>query len=280
MRLLGFIVGVLLSLQALAQTTGYAVNSDDAVNADQLLEVTLETGAFSVVGPLTPALQDVEGLALAPSGLLYGVDSGSNNLVVISTGDASVAIVGAMGFAGDPDFGLTATCSGAMLLVVEGTQSLYEVDTATGGVTAIGAAGSLGDQMTALAHYDGQTFGLAVGGELYLIDETTGGAALIGNTGLPVVDAGLAFGPDGTLWAITSDVPGDDSQIYSIDPLTAAATAVAPTRSGIESLAITPPLCGIATATPVVPTLDRWALLVLITLLLGGALTQRHRFGV
>ena len=64
---------------AAAQMFGYAVNSDDQTNADNLLRVNLTTGDIQFVGPLPSALEDVEGLAFSPSGTLYAVDNATNS---------------------------------------------------------------------------------------------------------------------------------------------------------------------------------------------------------
>ncbi len=272
----------LLPSLALAQTFGFAVNSDDATDADQLLRVNLATGAVSFVGPLPVAMEDVEGLAFAPDGRLYAVDNATKAVFVVNPDTGNAAPLANrrpnLGFspAASLDFGMTFTCDGQLLLVAEETQSLYEVDVASGQARVIGSSGGLGQPMTAIASFADQTFALASGGALYSIDTVNGDSTLIGQIqGHEITDAGLAFDRAGVLWAILDGsrstgefLPGT---ILRIDPLTARAIETAQTRTGIESLAVTPPsgcgLTGVPGSRPV-PTLD-WRVLIALAALLA-----------
>ncbi len=252
-----FAILALLPSLALAQTVGYAVNSDDEADADQLLRVNLTTGKVTFIGPLPIAMEDVEGLAFDLDGRLYAVDNATKALFVVNPENATAGPVGNrrpnLGFSptANMDFGMTFTCEGQLLLVAEETQSLYEVDPTTGQARVIGSSGGLGAPMTAIASYADQTLALASGGTLHKIDTKAGTSTLVGQIqGHEVTDAGLAFDRAGVLWAILdgSRSTGEflPSKILRIDPLTAAAVEVAQTRTGIESLAVAPPSgCGL-----------------------------------
>ena len=64
-----FAILALVPAVALAQIFGFAVNSDDQADADQLLRVNLSTGAVTFVGPLPVAMEDVEGHGVGASGV-------------------------------------------------------------------------------------------------------------------------------------------------------------------------------------------------------------------
>ena len=278
-----FAILALAPAVALAQISGFAVNSDDQADADQLLRVNLSTGAVTFVGPLPVAMEDVEGLAFAPDGRLYAVDNSTKAVFVVNPESGNAAPVGNrrpnLGFspAANLDFGMTFTCDGQLLLVAEETRSLYEIDVVSGQARVIGASGGLQQPMTAIASYADQTFALASGGSLYRVDSEVGSAEFVGQIeGFEISDAGLAFDQAGVLWAILDGsrstgefLPGT---ILRIDPLSAAAIEVAQTRTGIESLAIGPPSgCGL-TGTPgmrAVPTVD-WRNLILMAALLAA----------
>ncbi|MDX1570763.1 MAG: hypothetical protein R3200_09775 [Xanthomonadales bacterium] len=279
LALRGLLLTVFLSLPvvAAAQVFGYAVNSDDQIDADQLLRINLETGETTMIGPLQPAyLQDVEGLAFDSQDALYGVDSATKTLVRIDLAKGNAELVdarqGNLGFlpAAPFDYGLTFTCSGQLLLVAEQTQSLYEVSTETGQARVIGQSGGLGDTMTAVASYGTATYALAAdSGNFYRVDEEAGTATLVGVVDdFQFTDAGMAFDEAGTLWAISSDFSSDPSRIFTIDPTTAEVQMFGTTRAGVESLAISGPsgcnFSGAPVTTEPIPVNSTWALLLLL----------------
>ncbi len=268
----------------LAQVFGYAVNSDDQTDADNLLRVNLETGAVQFIGPLPSALEDVEGLAFGLDGTLYAVDNATKSVFIVNeqTGSA-VALDNRrpnLGFspASSLDFGMTFTCGSQLLLVAEETMSLYEVDVTTGQARVIGDSGGLGAPMTAVASFASDTVALASGGGLYRIDVEQGTSELIDTiSGYDISDAGLAFDASGNLWAILDGLTdsGDfrPSRVLRVDPATAQVTEVAQTRTGIESLAVAPPggcdLAGTPMPSPAeVPVNNPIGLALLVTLLL------------
>lgn len=276
------LASAMLASAAIAQSFGYAVNSDDEFDADQLLRVNLFSGNTEFIGPLPTSLEDVEGLAFAPDGTLYAVDNATKAVFVINPVTVSALPVGNrrpnLGFstASNLDFGMTFTCDNRLLLVAEETQSLYEIDITSGQASVVGQSGGLGHPMTAIAHYGNRTVSLASGGALYDIDTDNGTSSLIGQIqGFEISDAGLAFDADGTLWAVLDGTRPDTfeflpGKVLRINLATVVATEMAETRPGIESLAVAPPN-GCSTGTPLptepVPSLSQWALLLLVLLM-------------
>jgi len=277
-----------------SQPFGYAINSDDADQADQLLLINLATGDHSSMGSLPSAFSDVEGLAFSPDGRLYGADDSSKTLLLINTNDANaIAVDGSrfnLGFnpSTNFDFGMTFTCDGQILLVAEETQSLYNVDINEGSAQLIGQSGGLNDRMSAIASFGEFVFSLAPdNGTLYQIDTTTGTSQLvstIAELGGANMDAGLAFDEAGVLWAIISDAnSSENSRIYRVNPVAGTAEFVAETRIGIESLAISSTASCDSRgpfAAETVPSLSIPAMFLLIIVLLGIATTRFRQLKV
>jgi hypothetical protein len=261
-----------LSATAAAAPDGYSINSDSPTDDhDSLYRIDLATGTHTRLGRVQSLGQirsDVEGLAFAPDGTLYGMDDESMQLFPINIDNGAVVnqqevnITGLPGGGGN-DFGMTFACDGNLYVSSVGTRSLYVVG--LNGAAAIkGAPGSLGANISALAAFGnpvqlyGLGNGLTAGGavdsrKLYDIDPVNGTATEIGDLGGAAGsynEAGLAFDNSGQLWAITDRraVPGGPfpSQILRIDTGNGLATAVANTTElGFESLAITVPRgCG------------------------------------
>ncbi len=255
-----------------AAPDGYSINSDSPGNdADSLYRIDLATGQHTRLGYIQSLGQkrlDVEGLAFAPDGTLYGADDESMRLFPLNVDNgivvnqAEVAITGIPGGGGN-DFGMTFACDGTLYVTSVGTRSLYSV-ALDGAATMRGAAGSLGANISALAAFGnpvrlyGLGNGLTAGGavdsrKLYEIDPANGTAVEVGTlSGVAgnYNEAGLAFDNAGELWAITDRraVPGGPfpSQILKLGLNPFSTTAVAnTTEQGFESLAITVPRgCG------------------------------------
>ena len=278
----GLLVGV-----AAPAATGFVVNSDDlgVRDFDSLHRVELSTGQAIKVGAVrvnenAAPFADVEGLAMSREGNLYGIDDASKTLLRIDlqSGQA-VAVDGREGNTGLPrtsnfDFGLTFDCGGKLFASSDSRRSLYRVDPGTGVATLVGSEGSLGAQITGLAaRYDG-VYGIGSSGDenLYRIDTDTGRANLIGalGAGLQFTDGGLDFDAAGQLWGVAdmtgTSINGDPSVLFRIDPATGAATRVGTTLTGVESLAISMPICAAPEGEPLppaIPTLDRGGLALL-----------------
>jgi hypothetical protein len=252
---------------ASAAPVGYSINSDSPTSqADSLYMIDLETGESTLLGRVQSqgvTRLDVEGLAFAPDGSLYGIDDASMTLFPISIDNGGVINQQEVSLSGLPtgggnDFGLTFGCDGNLYATSVITNSLYRIDM-NGTATQLG---ELGADISALAAYGNpvQLYGMSNGVSsnqasdsrvLFNIDLETGAATPFNRTlGSEVEsynEAGLAFDNDGQLWAITDRravVEGSfSSQILRIDLDTGEATpqAITSLESGFESLAITVP---------------------------------------
>lgn len=296
------------SVVASADPVGYAINSrgfaEDRDDINVLWQVDLATGVSQRVGPTR--FLDMEGLAFAPDGTLYGADDESKTLVTINTSSGfSTPVGGVLNNMGVPlqnkDFGMTFTCDGQLWVSSDIDQSLFTASLTTGRLSLVGTEGSLGQPITGLAAWGNQLYGLGEGvrGEdgmfsvhapnLYRINRDTGTAELIGSLGnavLPYANAGLAFDETGQLWAITdrraNGLPAIPSEILSIDLATGTATKTADAdRVGFESLAIAAPGgCGSRGDVPIdavqIPVNRSWALGWLMIVLLASGFWTLH----
>ena len=254
-----------------AAPVGYSINSDSASdNADSLYRVDLGSGIETRVGPVLVGGEsriDVEGLAFAPDGTLYGVDDSEMTLFPINPDTGLVQVsdevrLSGLSSPGSNDFGMTFTCDGSLYVTSVTRQTLYRLGL-DGKAEAVGPEGSLGAPIAALAAYGepAELYGLGNGLDsklneitpvLYRIDTMTGAATVIGELGAARVyaEGGLAFDDSGQLWAITDrrDQIGAPlpSELMKIDRTSGAASDVRTLgEAGFESLAITIPRgCG------------------------------------
>ncbi len=164
--------------------TAYAVADDSIDLTDHLVIIDLETGSYESKGKLSDPFIAVEGLAMSPGNKLFGADDNTKTLVQIDT------------------------LQGVALPVANVTHNM--------------GFGSVQDS------YDfGLTFACdgflyaAVNhtNELYIVNESTGMAQLVGNTGHNFTSL-AAWGDD--LYAVASA----DHHLYRIDKNTAQATVV------------------------------------------------------
>jgi len=259
-----------------AAPVGYSINSDSSTSEpDSLYTIDLSTGnvikniGIVQLAPLASGRRmDVEGLAFAPDGTLYGVDDESLTLFRINPATALIdpnrdyKITGTVLTPKSNDFGMTFVCDGTLYVTSVIKQSLYKLaltgtDTAT--PTLIGTEGSLKAKIGALASKGSnptKLYGLSNGelGEgavgpphLYDINPTTGLAIDLGQLGgsyLPFAEAGLGFDDAGQLWAITDRSPTQSSQVMRINIANSPPTAEQvklTSEQGFESLAIAVP---------------------------------------
>jgi len=302
---------ILIILLTVASTTlsaapvAYSINSDSGSgDADGLYRIDMATGTdtrIDTVQSLLVTRIDVEGLAFAPDGTLYGIDDDTLNLFPISTVNATVDSSKEVHISGLPsagnDFGMTFACDDNLYVSSVARRSLYRVSL-DGDATLIGSEGSLGVKISAIAAFGDpvRLFGLGNGIDgdgitdtpnLYEIDISTGVATEIGALGAlagAYSEGGLAFDDSGQLWAITDrrqlSLP---SQIMKIDIATGSASEVKATaEQGFESLAIAVPGGCIVADSPAgeyrgVPTLNPFGLLLIsiLTLLTGVVAIRR-----
>lgn len=288
---------------AWAQPTGLAVNSRGFGATEDihvLWQVNLSTGQVERIGQT--GFIDMEGLALAPDGTLYGADDSTKTLVTVNTNSGFSQPLGnlrsnmGIPLAEPMDFGMTFTCSGELLVSSDTERSLFLASLETGRLDRIGEPGSLGASITDLASWGGEVYGIGQGlagedGEfvedapnLYRIDRDTATAEFIGSLGaavLPYANAGLAFDAEGNLWAITDRranfEPQIRSEILRIDLETGTAQKSADAELvGFESLAIAPPggcgtRGGVGPGPVEIPANDPFGLMILVLLLLAAS---------
>ena len=304
----------LFAIGANAAPMAYSVNSDSGnlVTEDSLFLIDLSNGSEQIRGELISGIEsriDTEGLAIAPDGVLWGIDDDSLTLFPINAESGAIKFqdeIPLAGFlaGGGNDFGMTFSCDSSLYLTSVRTQTLYKL-TMGGSSEIIGSEGALGANISAIAAIGTPTrlYGLGNGQfqdgttdapNLYSINLATGVAALIGPLGNQAGEynqAGLAFDSDGSLWAITdrriinNTIADQPSQILKIDVGTGTATLMSNTSEvGFESLAIAPPAaCNTGGARgdsyPTIPTLSpAGRLLAMFILLLVGMTVLRRRY--
>ena len=273
---------ILLSVVAAAagaDPVGYSINSDgpDDLTFDSLYRIDLATGAETRIGRVNSQgviRTDVEGLAFAPDGTLYGVDDEAMKLFPINPDNAFInsaeeKTISGLNLNGNNDFGMTFTCDGTLYVTSVTRGTLYEL-ALDGTATPVGLEGALGANISAIAAYGEnpvELYGLGNGLDsdlnvdspnLYRIDIVTGQSTMIGPLGAEVgaySEGGLAFDDEGQLWAITDRRDTKTgfpltSQVMKIDPERVGDKAFdvkSTGEAGFESLAITVPR-GCATA--------------------------------
>lgn len=229
---------VLLPLAVFAEPVGYAAGGDN-----NLYRIDLGSGQATRIGAM--GYVDVEGLALAPDGVLYGVaDAGTglpgsaltDFLLRIDPASGAATAVGPLGLMGqgtgaffDLDYGLAFTCDGRLWMSSDTTGRLWEVDRFSGATRYVG---DMGARISGLAGRGRELFGLSVAGNesLYRIDTENAQASVIGSLAMPnpLYDAGLDFDAQGRLWATLdylappTGIPPLRNDVARLDPQTGA----------------------------------------------------------
>lgn len=240
---------VLASQTALAGPIGFSVRS----NVDgHLYRIDLETGVATDLGEV--GLFDAEGLA-SDGNRLYAIGGNTQEFWDVTAppgfkiGDTGERERFDAGLAYDPT-------SGRMYNIQTAWPSyLYEIDMETGWATLISEIDDPEPVLDNLAiNGDGvaYTADFLLTQALYQIDLATAEATYVGdlNAGFDVRQAGSAFDPFGTLWAITEY--GQRPGIYKVDTSTGNATWVSEVTLdgervfGFEGLAIIPEPTGLA----------------------------------
>lgn len=263
--------------------TAYSVADDNIQMTDHLVEINLETGDYVSKGKVSDPFIAIEGLAMSPSGELFGADDNTKTLVHINTGQAVALAVSNvnhnMGFGAvqdSYDFGMTFACDNNLYAVVKHTNELYTINENSGAAALVG---NTGHNFTSLAAWGDELFAVASADHnLYKINKETAEATLVGDMGdlggdVDLAGSGMAFDETGQLWMVinlrlSDPLNPDPSRIFKINTETGAADYIADTLVGIESLAIAPPggcdLFGPQQPAPV-PNNSFWALLLLIS---------------
>jgi len=191
---------------------------------------------------------------------VYGVEYYSGDLFVMSTVDGTASDLGNLGltsccnqFAGGVRWDAT---SGTTYLVIDDYTSnrgstLYTVDLATAQTTLVGPLVGMIRDIT--FDRSGLMYGIDSDNDvLVAIDKTTGATQTVGSLGLDAVyGQGLDFDAQSGVMYYSNTSADEGTQLYSIDPLTAALTYVGDSVE-VDSMAIAKPgvICSTPTDTP------------------------------
>lgn len=258
---------------------GYSVRSD----VDRkLYRIDMATGVATEIG--ATGFSKIEGLALSPTGEIFGVNPPTAQLVKCSGVLGSCTAIGIL--TGLPQIqtnaGLAFAATGALYLSMNAV--VYRVDPATAATVALGSTGPALAGLAGVAASASCPSGLyGMGGntdkgKLYCVNTTNGSTTLLGTVGIAPLDVGLDGDPvTGLVWGVSNDDPG---QVFAITPSTLAlshqntVTLAGKAIGGFESLAVArtgtaavgdvvPTAEGVA----IVPTMSGWmlALLALLT---------------
>ena len=268
----------LLSLPALAwaEPVGYVGSFD------QLFKVDYGTNQTTLVGNSID-FADVEGLAFAPDGTLYGISDSTKQLIRVNVTSGKGALVGATGLNGQGvgqfdalDFGLAFTYDGQLWASSATVNKLWRLDPTTALATFVGNTGA---HISGLAGIGNKLYGIGSNGNenLYSIDTATGKATMIGplfpGGTVHYDNAGLDFDSSGHLWAVldySPTQPNRPSDLVRIDRNTGAATITGQTAIDSDALALAPP-GKLEDGPPPIPALSPVLLALLGLLLLGAA---------
>jgi hypothetical protein len=113
------------------------------VRSDDLLYRCSVAGVFTQVGPIHrqgSASSDVIGLAMSNAGILYGLDTSDDSLLVIDPDTGAAARVGSFGVpvGGDGELDFDASSGQLIMAADQATSQIYSVNTTTGAATFVG----------------------------------------------------------------------------------------------------------------------------------------------
>ena len=304
---------VLTLLLAVALTLGFGTHAGAVVlygsaysgptGPATLYSISPTTGVATPIGPI--GFARVGSLDFSPvDGKLYGVGFNGTSVVLITIDPTTGAgtQVGPLGFTGNAgvydiafrpsDGTLFAVSQGLVAQSSAIPVNLYTINTGTGLATLVGPLGTTPPGLNG----NGLAF---LGGVLYYGAGNVGGVSdaaalftLNQSTGLATLQTHLTFqgtfgsgsGPrpsgmkfdrlTGLLWAVVITDGPTTSTLASISLVTSVATAAGQTQTGMDAIAVaSAPAIG-------VPTLSRWAELVLVAALIVVALValRRRRF--
>lgn len=244
---LSVLVGFLLLSASPSQAqTVYGVAYNGPGGLASLYSINPTNGAATIIG--NTGYYRVGGIAFSPSGTLYGIgrDSGNYYLLTINTTTGAATPVGATGVDGaitDLSF------RGDGTLFVTAFNTTYTANLSTGAYTLIGNASAGGTA-------DGSVF--SAGGTLYIVDSSDPGTTInvinqtngastfsmnasytgFGGTSELRVNA-IDYDPVGGNY-YASVTNGSSFYVGQIDLGTGVITALGPTVSGLDAIAVAP----------------------------------------
>lgn len=268
-----------------------------------LYRLDLSNGAAAMVGTgygFAGGVQigDMDGLAFAPDGTLYGVaDSPRPALFRISTASGRATLVEQFREGGvliDNGDNLNAaigfTCSGKLLMASRSRNRLWEVNPATADVRPIGA---LAAQVGGIAALADANYALGIGSQagLLRISETDAAATRVPGAlaDRPIPAGGaLAARADGSLFTVVDPQPAARQYLLEFTPDGGITREVAISGTGfggtnaaaIRGLAIGAPVCQPAVLGPgpvAVPTVGPFAIALLAALMALAGFVLRRR---
>ncbi len=186
LRLCLTIIISVFATQSYAAVMAYSVADDNFEFPDHLVQINLETGDYTSLGRIADPYIALEGLAMSENGTLYGADDNTKTLVQISLTEAQAFPV----------------ANANQNLGFGSVQESYD----------FGLTFNCSNQLNMVVKHTG---------DLYGVNEQSGEAVLIGNTGHNFTSL-AAWGDD--LYAVASG----DFNLYKVDPLTAESTLVGP----------------------------------------------------
>jgi len=186
LRLLFTTAFLALAAQSSAAVKAYSVADDNFDYPDHLVEIDLETGEFTSLGKIADPYIAIEGMAISSNGTLYGADDNTKTLVQISVSEGRAFPVANV----NQNFGFGAV------------PESYD----------FGMTFTCQNKLNLVVKHTG---------ELYEVDQLTGVASLVGDTGHNFTSL-AAWGDE--LFAIASG----DFNLYKVNPQTAEAELVGP----------------------------------------------------
>ncbi|MEM8624783.1 MAG: hypothetical protein AAGG47_14840 [Pseudomonadota bacterium] len=207
-----------------------------------------DTGTTTLVGNIGFG---ISGLALAPSGDLFGITTG-NAFISIDTSSGAGTVIGTSTVSSFPE-GLAFAPDGT--LFASGGEALFTIDPLTGVATELGAIDlfdldgltvTQGPVTTAVGTFGAGTILAADSGGLFAIDPGTLAVTLIGSPTNSVPQEALTVLPDGTLFGADSILDA----VFLIDLVTLVSTQVGP-PTGLELIGgLTGPVAPPGTVVP------------------------------
>lgn len=247
------------------------------VNDDTLVRVE-DDGTTSTVGSF--GVGNVSGMFYHElSQTLYGLDNGSDNLVIINTHSGAASPVGALGTNVRNQAGLTFDANSGTTYFIRGNGSgattpfsanLFTINLATGAASSVGNSGISG-QTVGLAYDNANDILYAItnnasgdatnNNSLFTVNTSNGSMTRIGALGIEISNGGLTFDQEGRLVMIRQNNP---DSLYEINTSTGASSLITNLPNGTNG-----------TALSLIPEPTTAAALILAI----GLLSVRHRFG-